>query len=949
MTLYFRPMKVLKRNVSLSILLTGLAAWPTLAQTQTEGRSAYQTHIQLLEEKFFPHKIERQIRPPISWNARQAGTSSLITRMMSPSAQTLRKLIDSLPPLEQASFLSDFFYHYLVTGKYRIDTKRDGTTVDLAFNVVDQSGQTLSIDLGQFDKKETTPSLHHLRKQWEQWLAMTRGRPFSFLSRLARDKIFLGQIEGLGGLVNPKNNSIFDDYEKGQRPLFGTPEKYVEQLMNSKKGWDLRFKAQSSYARFHQMLTEIQSHNSLYRPSLGMPQWQKLIFEADSSLEKTLAETVRWSWALYVLDEMGKGRSVTGKTLEKLNAPAEKLIPRESIGNNRRRYAVTFKFQTDTPMRGFLLENLAARIISGDWQNTNDLDFRLNPSAALDEALSQWPKWNSFSQRAQDQVRERLLAGRENHHFIPFWNWEQAPFLSAQKKALLKEYTHSYLDKIAHIKARKTEKITEEVNQFTRQWIENSNLADDIKTLLMPLPAQKNLDEVLHFRPFELAAKAKVDVNAIDLGLEYTGNFPLVDKFVLAHVPWGGKLVWGKNFFSYKRDTLKHRDRRRVMQNVLKDILREFGGDENAIFPTRGGHGHNLGYGYTGRDAYGREWGVDWDGVLRDYSFLNRKALKKSVGRGHLELITPKFTPRGRELKAIYEIFKKHNLTTLQGLGQGHINVDLAAFEGHPRALARFLALFHEHQNILCFLFKNKMLQHRDKFKVANGLIEALKDFQGNENQLKELLYNHRYFNTIKGRKTRYTEINLIDYFQDVIPEEFISQDSDTRNPYLPWRRQFKVNPDSRRMELRFFQAPKTSFEAALHIRTVRAMLSAAFNQDFPLSGEVQEVNFRTYLNNPEQAPRDLRKLCMALKLNCRDYYLAMIEAFNDTDLFYQFIYPHLSKYIKPPQYETNWGNSLKRPRPRDQALYSHNRVWVKGRVYDKKPCLEIIYSLFKR
>ena len=597
-------MRALKRNVSLSILLTGLAAWPTLAQTPAEGRSAYQAYIQLLEEKLFLHKTKHQIQSSISWSARQTGTSSLLTRMMSPSAQTLRKLIDSLSPLEQTNFLSDFFYHYLVTGKYRIDTKIDSAIVDLAFNVVDQSGQTLGIDLNQFDKKETRSSLQHLRKKWEQWLAMTRDRPFSFLSRLARDKFFLGQIDGLGGLIDPKNNSIFGDYGKDWRPLFGTPEKYIEQLTNSEKGWELHFKARPSYAHFRQMLTEIQSHGPLYHPSLGMPQWQSLTFEGDSSLEKILAQTIRWSWALYALDEIARERIVTDKILEKLNAPVEELIRIESVGNNRRRYTVEFRFQTDTPMRRFLQETLTARILSGDWQSMNDLDFRLapreeNPSITLEKFLSRWPKWNSYSQQVQGQVREYLLTGQENHHFVPFWNWEQAPFLSAQKKALLEEYTRRYLDKIAKIKTQHRIEIEDRVRNLTQQWANNSNLAPEIKAFFWPGRGGKNLDEVLHFRPIgensPQTTNTKIDVNAIHLGMEYTGDFPLVDRSIQGHVPWVGQLIREKRPFYYKRDTLKHRDRRKVMQNVLKDIIREFGGDENAISPTEGGHGHNSG------------------------------------------------------------------------------------------------------------------------------------------------------------------------------------------------------------------------------------------------------------------------------------------------------------------------------------------------------------------
>ena len=317
--------------------------------------------------------------------------------------------------------------------------------------------------------------------------------------------------------------------------------------------------------------------------------------------------------------------------------------------------------------------------------------------------------------------------------------------------------------------------------------------------------------------------------------------------------------------------------------------------------------------------------------------------MEKSIGNGHLELITPKFSPRERELEVIYQVFKKHNIATTNRPGGGHINVDLAAFEGRPRALARFLALFHEHQNILTLLLQHyHFADTGHQVEVSGELVRILKYFQGSEGELKQLLYNQRYFNTFKEFKTRYAPINLIDYFQDVIPAEFISQDFDAHNPFISWRQQFKVHPDSRRMELRFVEAPRTAFEAALHIRLVRAMLSAAFNENPPLDGIVQKIDAITYAYNPDQAHTDLKRLCMTLKLDCRDYYPMMIEALNDLK-----DYPYLLRPFGPQlKREEDWGNALQAERPRNQALFSHNRVWVEGRIYQKNSCQEIMHYL---
>ena len=130
-----------------------------------------------------------------------------------------------------------------------------------------------------------------------------------------------------------------------------------------------------------------------------------------------------------------------------------------------------------------------------------------------------------------------------------------------------------------------------------------------------------------------------------------------------------------------------------------------------------------------------------------------------------------------------------------------------------------------------------------------------LKEFDGTEEELKQLLYNERYFNTRVGRKARYSQWDLTAYFQDVIPEANIHQDFDLANDV--WHGNFDVDPTVRKGEFRLFNAPENPREAALHIKFVRALLNKSLNEDPRLTGVVQSVDYERAVQNPKAALRE--------------------------------------------------------------------------------------------
>ena len=138
-------------------------------------------------------------------------------------------------------------------------------------------------------------------------------------------------------------------------------------------------------------------------------------------------------------------------------------------------------------------------------------------------------------------------------------------------------------------------------------------------------------------------------------------------------------------------------------------------------------------------------------------------------------------------MNAVYTAMEKEGVIPSLRAGGGHINIDLAPFKGKPRELARFLAIFHEHRGILSFMFQNiNRSAAAEAVEISPRLKAELRDFRGTETQLKQLLYNERYFNQRLGRKTRNMQIDMSAYFQDIIPARHLHEDFDMKKPTDP-------------------------------------------------------------------------------------------------------------------------------------------------------------------
>ncbi len=460
----------------------------------------------------------------------------------------------------------------------------------------------------------------------------------------------------------------------------------------------------------------------------------------------------------------------------------------------------------------------------------------------------------------------------------PLIAWRDIPYLAEAKVKALEFLSKRFIEEIAKIEGDKESRKLALLH-LQHNWVNAAALANDMEFALRPRPRER-IGKILSYRPSS-SQKDAVDVNKIALGVEYTGRFPI-------------------ETYAYIQDTTENSDtkerylfpwneqRQELMQEIARELSLGLRGT-GEIQKKAGGHGHGLGTSYAFLDGRGRSWSVDWDGILRGYDDAG-EVVEESVRGGHLEVSTAKFVPKVWEIETVYKVFKKFNITPdpLQA-GGGHINVDLAPFEGNPKAVARFLTLYHQYRKIIELMFSNGDYLH---FAISDHLLKELKDFRGSEAELKEMLYNERYFNSLLEGKTRHFPINMIPYFQEVIPKEFLAEDIDQFNSKISWKPRFRfVRPEEKRMELRFFhKAPRDAFESALHIRFVRAMLHAALNRDFPLKGRIKALDDElfSYLKGPKRAYKELDSLCQTLQLECDLYRPLVAEGLSEVDIAYQ-------------------------------------------------------------
>lgn len=903
----------------------------------------------------------------VTFGAEKEASSSLLTRVMSPSDEQFKELVMDLKPAKRKAFLKDFLQGWAKSHNgYRTFKNAEGHFVDLANDVVDINGDAKRIDLtifDGFDFESATP--RKLEKLFDKWLDMTEGRPFTFIKPTTRRKLFVGNFTSLS---HDYTRQYIGEGSYGKwKAHFGAPEKYIGSTHGhgggQHGGWEINFKPMDTYGEFEGLIswfkTSLSTNDAKGAVKLfEAPGHQRMIFSKHPNLnENKLAEVFKMIQALIVVDGIKGGTGIEKANYKDVHSDdvineivddidsksyrgAIRLEGSRSFDNTKdwsHTYSIEFRAGTKDPkVQQFTEMVLASRVGANDfsgiknstsWTLVEDIEFGYY---ADEDDIKKFARRYAVPKAEVEKAFNVLgECGIEPNYIVPLWYWTNPknPFIGTAKRKLLRDMTKDFILQVAKIDPDDEDAAQALVSKKMKYWLRGANLSEDIRHYLMP---RKSARDVKGLAKFPVKEGALVDVNKVDVGIEYSGKFPIKTMAFTKPQNYNPdfRLPNGRQPWVATMVDLSDEERKNVIKKVAKSLRDNLGGGSDITFDGADGHGHGLDVAYEFRDTLDRKWRVEWDGISRTY-LKNGELVEGSARGGSIELVTPKFVPKAKEMVAVFKAFEEHNVNPFLKAGGGHINIDLAAFAGRPKAMARFLSLFLENRGIISLMYQNNLrLKAGEAINISPELASSLKNFNGSEKELKTLLYNERYFNTRLGRKTRYTQLDLSAYFQDVIPKEFITEDYDILNSNEPWRKQFRVDPKIRKAEFRLFDAPMDAADSSLQLKLVRALMNEALNEDSPLSGTVQAVNHENYLKNLDKANVDFEKFCAQVGLDPDEYRGALARGLAETKLSVSSrFYKSISERLAPFKHVHNWGEAVA-PRPASRSIKSEGRHW---------------------
>ena len=932
----------MKRFIHLLLILSFIVS-PALFAAEDAAqppRTAFDVYQQLQQSSLYKEEIpipaagyEGSTDMVASFGAEKEGSSSIITRVMGPSAEHFNQMVNALPPEEKAKFQRDFLKGW-VSGTYRQK------------KVVDKDGVNKMFDFADLRKNYDALTPEELNGEFGTWLARTEGRPYSFINSATRRKLFNGEMPG-GRALKPGHGHVGYSYYAANVVNFGEAEKYIRDAHATSVGWEINFVPQQTYGAQDKMVSWFRKELGVNGQLFEAPghQWNVFPFPKDTledaaksaQYKKGLGEVLRGMQTFIVLKGLGGRSGMEFSNYKTVHTDDNFTRNPLSIGRGvvraeqkgmfgEKRFGIELRAGTkNDSTRRALQQALTARAITGDFSGLAEVgSYKLHPDERELANPKTYMERFGVSKETAEQFLEKAKVSKmargsarnlSKQYLLPLWQWENAPYLSPTKKGQIQALSKSFIESIA-----RSENLTsQKVQNMLQDWVKASNLEDEVLSYLQPKATAKSTEELMRF-PVKPGA---VDVNAVDLGLEYTGRFPTKPRSVMSDQPLpNGRRGWLAPLYD-----MTPQERLGVMKETAEDIAKTFGAAPNSVTSEVGGHGHALGAAFFARDPQTNgKWRVEWDGVTREYD-LEGKVIPESVRGGHVEVVTPKTKLTGRDVDTVFDVFERQGLKPDAVSGGGHINFDLAPFDGKPQKFAKLLARFLENRGTIAMMF-----QHVDRLKSAEpldvppGLIEKLKNFNGSEDDLKKMLYNERWFNQRVGRKSRYTQIDIASYFQDVIPEKFVNKDFDLFNDM--WRQNFRVEPKIRKAEFRLFNAPRDAREAALQTKLVRAMLNDALNESSTVQGKVQPVDFEKMVKNPKAAEAEFNKTMQRLKLDPKEYKSYFLDGMEMArERIESSTYVPLAKRLEAHPKVGEWGQAVP-ARPAAAALSSEVRAW---------------------
>jgi HEAT repeat protein len=861
----------------------------------------------------------------VSFGGEKEASSSIITRVMSPKKEAMNTLVLKNP--KRAGFLKEFFKAW-ATGGYREK------------EVKNLAGETVPFDMKPFQNVNwDSLSEFELLDKWDTWIEQAGDKSLSFIKSPLRRKLASGDFPGLS-----EEYCLEQIDYRNWEPLHGFAEKYIDAAHPTGNGWEINFKPQKTYAEQEDSMEWFRKtlHKNGRLFQAPGHQWTVMAKRPKEKMDEQkpkIAELLKNFQAYIYLTGIERKTNIEISRFKEIATDDYMATLPESRGalrTNENTYpglGVELRAGTkNNPTRRFLQQVLVSRYASGDYEGIANVgDWELIPMDlqvfSYDPAvLEKVAKRFGVSSEVMSKFLEHAgtvgdYKGRKRKMspiaIVPLWQWENAPYLSPEKKLQIKHLTRNFIEQVANEKSPSLKRVQEAM----AAWAKVANLSSHIENYMRPqLGSGISQKDSAKFQP---TTQGKIDVNEIDLGIEYTGRYPIHQKLQLVDDPLDPK----NKIFVETQYGLTADERKSVLGTVAKDLAKRLAGSGPplSVQEVANGHGHSIGTTYEVVDREGKKWAVEWDGIGRTYD--NEGDIIDGTQRGgHVEIVTPKGIP-DPYIDTIFDTLDRHSLLPSEKVGGAHINADLAPFENNPKAMARFIAAFLKHRGVISLMFQDlNRLKSAEPFDVPDRFISTLENFSGTEAELKKFLYENGLFNSRLGRKTQYTQLNLTAYFQDVIPEAFIHEDFDLQNEV--WRKNFEVDPKVRKMELRLFNAPRNAHEARLQVKLVRALMHKALNENTPIGGKPQAVDHAGYVKAPNSAFSDLNHLVTDLGLQAKEYEPFVVSGLSRSrDRIESEGYETYAERVAENPKTKGWGKATS-ARHSENAISSEGRLW---------------------
>lgn len=527
--------------------------------------------------------------------------------------------------------------------------------------------------------------------------------------------------------------------------------------------------------------------------------------------------------------------------------------------------------------RDFLDDVLEARLGSGDYSGIKDYD-----ATAFDTSVSTRDLFSEHLTQKEIDTIERFeakfpklqysLNGNAYNHFrskllSPLFDWGTRLNLDYKSEVLKKaqakfakavlQVSRWYLQASSRATKSNTigelrEEAVERIERAAYKFADVVRLDLDFERYLTPTPSA--------LPKLTVASGEQIDINKIDIGLEYSFRFP-------SEVPIKSRVDAEREIF-------------RTVRNLQKEY-----GEGQVEKMSSDGHGHGLTVRYKYTDIEGRVWRLEWDGIQRDYV----KGKIVNARGGHLEIPSPKYSPQDKapEIQAVFQAARDGGQFPKRSAGGGHISVDMGPLKEMPaevgaKKAASLIAYYESIREMVTFLWMHPFRKHAaEKIPVTPEFAKGINSFDGNWEDLARLLYEGKYFNTHVHRKPRYMEMNITGLMAPAVPEAYKKGSIDIKNKKQAWFPDFGVGRDA--IEFRLFDAPANEFIAALQIKYIRAIMNKAYNSDGPvkLTPLFNEADRRDWVTNPKLFMRAAEAHFRELGLDIKEYMPLIIESYE--------------------------------------------------------------------